>query len=112
MKKLIVIGTLLMSMGCKQRYDKDIWMQNEHQNADNPRFEMTEDLTKNYLHKGMKPLQVLDLLGRPQFMDTNELGIHWTYPIGSNPGFHIDPYYLEIDFDTTGNLAATHIIEH
>lgn len=112
MKKLIVIGTLLICISCKQKYDKNIWVKNEHQNTDNPRFDMMEDLMKNYLLKGTSSDKVFELLDKPKDIDTNQLGIHWTYPIGSNPGFHIDPYYLVIDFDSTGNLTATRIEEH
>ncbi|MGE6220003.1 hypothetical protein ACQKCH_09265 [Nubsella zeaxanthinifaciens] len=112
MRNLIIILTILTLAGCKKNYDKDIWTKNANQNSDNPRFDMTEDLRKNYLLKGTKSKKVFDLLDKPENVDTTEFGIHWTYSIGSNPGFHIDPFYLVVDFDSTGKLTETRIIEH
>lgn len=75
MKKLITIATLLICIGCKQNYEKDLWIKNESQSADNPRFEMTEDLMRNYLLKGTNSGKVFNLLGKPKDIDTTELGI-------------------------------------
>ena len=56
--------------------------------------------------------QTSNCLGRPQYVDTTKSGIHWTYPVGSNAGFHIDPYFLEITFDSTGQLKDVEVLEH
>ena len=112
MRHLIIILAVLTLTVCKQNYDKDIWIKNANQNSDNPRFEMTEDLMKNYLLKGTNSDKVFEFLDKPEVIDKTDFGIHWMYSIGSNPGLHIDPYYLGIDFDSTGKLTETRIIEH
>jgi len=73
---------------------------------------MVEDLRKNYLLKGIEAKFVINFLDKPQNIDTTEFGIRWSYSIGSNSGFHIDPYYLVLNFDTTGKLLDTEISKH
>ncbi|WP_291723646.1 hypothetical protein [Bernardetia sp.] len=112
MKYLLIMFIVVTCMSCKQDYNKDIWIKNQNQSSDNPRFEMTKDLRENYLLKGMSIDTVFSLLDEPKYIDTIESRIQWTYPIGSNPGFHIDPYYLVIDFDSTGHLIETDMHVH
>ncbi|MBX3163925.1 MAG: hypothetical protein KF900_05550 [Bacteroidetes bacterium] len=112
MKYLVTILTIFIFSGCQPKYDRETWVKNENQKSDNPRFDMVEDLRQNYLLKGTSFKKVYELLDKAEIIDTAEYEIHWTYSIGSNSGFHIDPYYLVVDFDSTGHLIATRIIEH
>jgi len=106
---LLLLPGLLCA--CNSKYDKTAWVANANQHSDNPRYDMIDDLKQHYLLKGASTTQVLDLLNKAEEIDTSELGIHWAYPVGGNPGFHTDPCYLIVDFDYTGHLTGTRIIE-
>lgn len=112
MKHTLTILIILTLFSCRNSYDKGVWLKNENQKPDNPRFDMVEDLKSNFLIKGISFDEVKGILGKAGTIDTNHLGIHWTYSIGSNPGMHIDPYYLVIEFDSSGQLTETRISEH
>jgi hypothetical protein len=108
MKKVIFIFLILfLVISCKNKFDKEKWMKNNNDASNNPRFEMVNDLKKNYLCVGKTTLIDIDsLLGKPysQFKDTFHKTTEYKYEIGSNPGFHIDPWYLTLYFDSTETL--------
>ncbi len=112
MKILLALIAILTLSSCGNSYDKDVWLKNANDKSDNPRFEMIDNLREDYLVKGISSSEVNGLLGIAEEIDTTKFGIHWSYSIGSNPGMHIDPYFLMVDFDSTGHLIETRIIEH
>lgn len=103
---------LLILTSCTKEFDKQVWIKSSNDDPENPRYHMIEDLKKNYLRIGMSSEQVYNLLGQARYIDTNKLGIQWTYPIGSNPGMHIDPFSLVIEFDSVNEMTGTEIIKH
>jgi outer membrane protein assembly factor BamE (lipoprotein component of BamABCDE complex) len=111
MRALTVCLFLIISIGCESRFDKATWLENDNSNHDNPRFGMVEDIRNNYLKLGMTKKEVVDLLGLPQY-DTTQSAFEYQYKIGSNPGMHIDPYFLIIDFDSKGQFFNSRIEEH
>ncbi|CAN5304372.1 hypothetical protein BH09BAC5_BH09BAC5_14150 [soil metagenome] len=112
MKYIISLTFILILTSCSDKFDKGVWMQNSNDKSDNPRFDMIDDLKNNYLKIGMASQDVHSLLDQPTYIDTNKYGIHWTYPIGSNPGMHIDPYSIIIEFDSLGKYTGTDLIKH
>lgn len=71
---------------------------------------MVDDLMKNHIKVGMNKAEILELLGGPTYTDRDSL--EYSYEIGSNPGFHIDPYFFVIEFDTKGQLTKSWTEEH
>ncbi len=53
---------------CQSEFNQEVWLQEPNNNIltkNNPRMEMTSDLTTNYLKIGMRKSEVIDLLGEP-----------------------------------------------
>jgi outer membrane protein assembly factor BamE (lipoprotein component of BamABCDE complex) len=111
MRQSVLFIFLLSTFGCSSKFDKELWLKNQNSNPDNPRFAMIDDLSKNYLKKGMGRSEIVKLLGSPAY-DTIDNPYDYTYEIGSNPGLHIDPYFLVIEFDSSGRLSNFRTEEH
>ncbi len=105
MTRFILCAFLLTTFGCSSKFDKELWLKNQNSNPDNPRFDMMDDLERNYIKKGMDRFEIVKLLGTPAY-DTVDRPMEYTYEIGSNPGFHMDSYFLVIKFDSTGRLVS------
>ena len=101
----------LVTFSCKPKFDKEIWLKNQNDNDDNPRFDMVNDLTENHLKRGVNRKEVVNLLGLPLY-DTVDNRLEYSYAIGSNPGMHIDPFYLIVAFDSSGRMVHVRIGEH
>ena len=112
MKDIVFIAYIIVIFGCGHKFDRSIWLLNENQDSNNPRFEMAKDLKSHYLGRGMTSSQVIELLGKPASTDSLKTGFKWLYGIGSNVGMHIDPYYLQIRFDSSWHLLTADIVEH
>lgn len=104
------IGYANMSQPLDLRdFDKDVWLKHNHDNdPNNPRAEMTYDLTKNHLKIGMDKKEVLSLLGKP---DRRNEKNYLSYYLGMQ-GFLNDPGQLELQFDKNDRLIFFDLVEH
>ena len=105
---------MILCFGCKAHFDKEKWLKHpDRTDSKNPRFDMVDDLCKNIIVKGKtNALEIVKLLGKPWQVDTLKTSIEYQYPIGSNSGFHIDPYSLVIEFDKDNLVVDTRLIKH
>jgi len=110
----IWISIILLIISCNsKKFNKVVWLKNQNQNNDNPRFYMIKDIQNNYLKKGISTNNdVVYLLGNPIETDTFQNQIRLKYSIGSNSGMHIDPYSIIIQFDSLNKYLGMDIIKH
>lgn len=109
---LICIQLVILLAGCdstpfdNKRFDQKAWTANPVNSGkdNNLRLEMSEDLMKRYLKKGMTRQQARKLLGKPDFSNS--------YCSGKNEceGYHLGEYVLTLDFDSAGKLIKTDIV--
>jgi hypothetical protein len=85
-----------------QKYHKDM-------NPDNPRGEMFESLTDDYLKQGMSKLEVIKLLGKPDFKEEENF---LSYNLGMWSGFRMDYDSLDLKFSNNGNLVKYYRVQH
>jgi hypothetical protein len=89
-----------------KRFDQKAWIANPVNNGkhNNLRMEMSEDVMKNHLKKGMTRQQARKLLGKPDFLNS--------YCSGKNEceGYSLGEYVLTLDFDSTGKLIKMDIV--
>jgi len=111
MRQYVFCIFLVTASACSSKFDKDVWLKNQNSKSDNPRFDMVDDLVKNYLERGMERKEIVQLLGLPTY-DTAEYVFEYSYQIGSNSGFNIDPYFLVIEFDSKGQMIDSRVEEH
>ena len=91
-------------------FDKELWRTYLHSiDSDNPRGNMADDLRKNHLQRGMAKQEVLDLLGEPDFDKQAHV---FKYNLGMWSGTRIDYDSLDIQFDSSGRLIRTAIVQH
>jgi outer membrane protein assembly factor BamE (lipoprotein component of BamABCDE complex) len=104
-------ATILLA-GCdntpfdNKRFAQKTWIANPVNNGkhNNLRMEMSEDVMKNHLKKGMTRQQARKLLGKPDFFNS--------YCYGKNEceGYSLGEYVLTLDFDSTGKLIKMDIV--
>ncbi len=96
LKTSVFILVSLMLSSCnynkQEKFDKAKW--NKHEDAGQPsifRNKMLNDLTTNYKLIGFRYMALVELLGEPNFKDSNSLG----YDIIVEYGNDIDPIYTK-----------------
>ncbi len=90
---LFVLLTFLLSSCTNEiKFDKTKWDKQPDLGFTPPyRNKMLPDLTKNYKLVGLKYSQLIEILGKPNFVDKNSLG----YAIIIDYGHDIDPIYTK-----------------
>jgi hypothetical protein len=111
---ITIISIVILCIGCKAHFDKEEWLKHpDRTDSKNPRFDMIDDLRKNIIVEGKSNVvEIESLLGNPWRVDTIKSGIEYQYSIGSNPGVHIDPYSLVIEFNRDNIVVNTRLIKH
>ncbi|WP_027158172.1 hypothetical protein [Methylobacter luteus] len=93
-----------------REFDREVWVSfYENMDPDNPRGEMYEDLVASHLRKGMKRMEVVALLGKPDVEDVKNL---LSYNLGMWSGFRIDYDSLDIALSDDGVLVGVRRVQH
>jgi outer membrane protein assembly factor BamE (lipoprotein component of BamABCDE complex) len=91
-------------------FDRELWhTYHQSMDRDNPRGNMADDLRENHLRQGMKKDEVIALLGEPDFDEQTHV---FKYTLGMWSGTRIDYDSLDIEFDLSGRLVKTSIVQH
>lgn len=91
-------------------FDKITWQQySNNMIRDNPRGEMFENLTEQYLKPGMSKKEVILLLGKPDFREEENF---FSYNLGMWSGYRIDYDSLDLKFNKKGQLVEFYRVQH
>lgn len=108
MPKFPILFIFLIS--CNSSFDSAIWKaHNTIDEINNPRWDMVNDLQK-ILKSNEK--EIIQLLGEPYEIVEFEGSKTFYYPVGCKSGFGIDPDFLVITIDTSGNIIDTQKEQH
>jgi len=110
---LYLITTVFFFTSCnnEEKFSKVKW--NERTDPAFPppyRNRMLKDLTSNYKLTGLKYSDIIELLGEPNFNDSNSLA----YKIKEDYGHDIDPVYsknLDFTFSKDSMITAYKVVE-
>jgi hypothetical protein len=91
-------------------FDKQVWVSMHDQMLpDNPRGQMYQDIIENHVKLGMSKVQVLELLGTPDFK--NEINFV-SYNLGMWSGMGMDYDSFDLYFSKSGVLTKTRKVQH
>ena len=106
--KLILFLTFVLLISCeKSKFDKIGWLEKDDLGTYPKRESMLKDLTENHKLKGIKYIELVELLGLPEnYSDEKENSM--SYNIVTDYGFDIDPTYSK---DLKIKLAKDSVVE-
>ena len=91
-----LIFLLITFSSCNRKFDKIKWREYYDPGIPNPnRSKMLDDLIRNYKLVNIKYSQLIDLLGKPDHIESSEISYHIVVDYGKD----IDPIYTKnLDF--------------
>ena len=93
-----------------KEFNRETWIKFHRSNEpDNPRGEMYESLVQNYLKKGMYKEKVVEILGKPDFVEEDAF---LSYNLGMWSGFRMDYDSLDLKFSADGQLVEFYRVQH
>jgi hypothetical protein len=113
LRRVLIVALLIQIISCNSlqeiKFDKVKWMTKE--DIEYPfRNIMLKDLMNNYKLEGLNYVEVIKLLGEPNFSDS----ISFAYKVVEDYGFDIDPVYtknLDFEFDKDSVIVSCKIVE-
>jgi hypothetical protein len=92
------------------KFDEVTWKKMANsEDPDNKRGLMFQDVTENYLRKGLSKQDVLGLLGEP---DNEKTENKYSYNLGMWSGYRMDYDSLDIEFDYDGKFIKSYRVQH
>jgi hypothetical protein len=102
---------LVAFISCQQKFDPVKWQTKEYPEAPpESRKSMLKDLLHNYRLEQLNESRITDLLGKPDWGDSNSI----TYKIVEDYGSDIDPVYtknLDIEFNEDKSVKKVSVEE-